>query len=75
MSTAIDERTRPRDELLERYTEALRRRGGTGAPAEHMGDLPPGHDYRTCARCGEFASFVIDPDGGWARCEACGAEA
>lgn len=75
MSTAIQERTLPRDEVLQRYTEALRRRGGTGAAVEQMDDVPPGLDYRTCAHCGEFTSFVIDPDGGWARCDACGREA
>lgn len=70
-------KTRPdltHDTLRMRYADALRRRGGTGAPVEVI-DPPRSYDLRTCTSCGEFGWFKFDPDGGWARCEACGKEA
>jgi hypothetical protein len=62
MSMTTIHRVLPRDVLLDRYLEALDRRG----------DKDPDDDVRTCARCGESAPFTLDPDGGWAYCGACG---
>lgn len=60
--TTID-RPLPRDELLTRYLEALRRH-----------EIPD-DDIRTCVHCGTTGTFHTDPEGGWARCDACGEEA
>lgn len=63
MTTTTMHRILPHDVLLDRYLEALDRRGD---------DQEPDDDIRTCARCGESAPFTFDPEGGWAYCGACG---
>jgi hypothetical protein len=56
----------PHDDLLDRYLDALERRGVDGDPDE---------DVRTCHRCGERSTFTTAREDGWARCDACGHEA
>ena len=63
-------RIRPqRDDLLSRYLRALDR---CGNPEARLGATARRSDVRTCACCGETASFQLDPRGGWAFCTACG---
>jgi predicted RNA-binding Zn-ribbon protein involved in translation (DUF1610 family) len=58
--------TSPRDVLLRRYLRALARESG------ELRARAPGHAVRTCPSCGERAIFVLEPEGTWYRCSACG---
>jgi hypothetical protein len=74
MSTTLRERPRThryvqRDDLLSRYLRALDRYAASEAQSGATTRLG---DVRTCACCGETASFQFDPRDGWAFCTACG---
>ena len=59
---ALDE-----DALLRDYLRVRTRRGSDDAKG-----TSPGHDLRTCTRCGTRTAFTLDPEGTWFRCTQCG---
>ena len=66
IATPARQTTSEIDDLLLRYLRALEDHGQDVAE-----DLPAGRDVRTCAHCGANTFFRLDPQGGWAFCEAC----
>jgi hypothetical protein len=55
------------DRLLRTYIRGLVHEGGRATPSRS-----PGHEARTCAHCGQWTLFRLDPDGVWTTCSACG---
>jgi hypothetical protein len=55
------------DRLLRTYLRGLVNEGAHRSPARS-----PGEEMRTCAHCGRWTLFRLDPDGVWTTCSSCG---